>query len=248
MYQCLLVAADGAASPAGTAAGAGTISGVSPPSGMFLCIVDQPPDPFAECGVGKKEINSKKSHRNRDHHGRRNHVRARRPVDVPHFGSHVVQKRTRALGPRRKLAHRLHERKCVNALFFLFSIKFRFVRHLAFCLRPVPQDGSRRPSFNLAGEEGFEPPLSVLETDGLPLNLLPYNVERLPAAIVRLDSNYAPNPGPHIPKRDVLTSLPCGPCASGTYCRTSTSPAGPDASSGSWSSCSSGSYNRCTAV
>jgi hypothetical protein len=25
----------------------------------------------------------------------------------------------------------------------------------------------------LAGEEGFEPPLSVLETDGLPLNLLP---------------------------------------------------------------------------
>ena len=27
---------------------------------------------------------------------------------------------------------------------------------------------------NLAGEEGFEPPLSVLETDGLPLNLLPY--------------------------------------------------------------------------
>jgi hypothetical protein len=26
---------------------------------------------------------------------------------------------------------------------------------------------------NLAGEEGFEPPLSVLETDGLPLNLLP---------------------------------------------------------------------------
>src|SRR5580704_14051600 len=27
--------------------------------------------------------------------------------------------------------------------------------------------------YELAGEEGFEPPLSVLETDGLPLNLLP---------------------------------------------------------------------------
>jgi hypothetical protein len=29
-------------------------------------------------------------------------------------------------------------------------------------------------ALKLAGEEGFEPPLSVLETDGLPLNLLPY--------------------------------------------------------------------------
>src|SRR5579872_7042553 len=28
----------------------------------------------------------------------------------------------------------------------------------------------------LAGEEGFEPPLSVLETDGLPLNLLPFTL------------------------------------------------------------------------
>jgi hypothetical protein len=28
----------------------------------------------------------------------------------------------------------------------------------------------------VAGEEGFEPPLSVLETDGLPLNLLPYEI------------------------------------------------------------------------
>ena len=31
-------------------------------------------------------------------------------------------------------------------------------------------------SKRLAGEEGFEPPLSVLETDGLPLNLLPFTL------------------------------------------------------------------------
>src|SRR6185437_8374158 len=58
----------------------------------------------------------------------------------------------------------------------------------------------------LAGEEGFEPPLSVLETDGLPLNLLPFTLRtrrsqvrrvyppilqgfRLPFSILRLDKS-----------------------------------------------------------
>src|SRR5580693_4669666 len=35
---------------------------------------------------------------------------------------------------------------------------------------------ARRFTNKLAGEEGFEPPLSVLETDGLPLNLLPFTL------------------------------------------------------------------------
>lgn len=30
----------------------------------------------------------------------------------------------------------------------------------------------------MAGEEGFEPPLAVLETAGLPLNLFPYPVDQ----------------------------------------------------------------------
>src|ERR1700732_1341090 len=59
----------------------------------------------------------------------------------------------------------------------------------------------------LAGEEGFEPPLSVLETDGLPLKLLPYRIR--------------------------FTSLPCGPCAYGTPCKISSFPSGRNASSDS---------------
>src|SRR2546428_262068 len=41
-----------------------------------------------------------------------------------------------------------------------------------------PLDSPRYPAFpaKLAGEEGFEPPHPVLETGGLPLNLLPFTL------------------------------------------------------------------------
>src|SRR3990172_3765045 len=45
--------------------------------------------------------------------------------------------------------------------------------------RHVPSNFLRSP-LTLAGEEGFEPPHPVLETGGLPLNLLPFTLSRRP--------------------------------------------------------------------
>ena len=42
--------------------------------------------------------------------------------------------------------------------------------------------------FGLAGEEGFEPPHPVLETGGLPLNLLPFTLSSRHRRVLRADS------------------------------------------------------------
>src|ERR1700677_1077841 len=58
-----------------------------------------------------------------------------------------------------------------------FPIRFFRLRHFNDRLKPAELRYSvRSRRINLAGEEGFEPPLSVLETDGLPLNLLPFTL------------------------------------------------------------------------
>ena len=48
-------------------------------------------------------------------------------------------------------------------------------------MRPSDGTGRRAHKRSMAGAEGFEPPLAVLETAGLPLNLRPC-IGRLPAA------------------------------------------------------------------
>src|SRR5271163_3417242 len=57
----------------------------------------------------------------------------------------------------------------------LFIFAASAISAAAFNLPQAPSHLLARPLpvGELAGEEGFEPPLSVLETDGLPLNLLP---------------------------------------------------------------------------
>src|ERR1700727_430852 len=78
----------------------------------------------------------------------------------------------------------------------------------------------------LAGELGFEPRSSVLETDSLTVELTPpvVGVRRLSHSRIRLET----------------TSFPCGPCACGRYCRTSRTP------DGQWSSsCSSWLSSSC---
>src|SRR5277367_4548665 len=73
----------------------------------------------------------------------------------------------------------------------------------------------------LAGELGFEPRSSVLETDSLTVELTP--------PVVRNEAN-----APHSQIRLEITSFPCGPCVCGRYCRTSRT------RGGQWSSfCSS---------
>src|ERR1700677_2936572 len=84
-----------------------------------------------------------------------------------------------------QLADRLQQRKPAYAMCSLFPIRFFRLRHFNDRLSPPepPRHSRFRPASatharptKLAGEEGFEPPLSVLETDGLPLNLLPFTL------------------------------------------------------------------------
>ena len=108
---------------------------------------------------------------------------------LAHFYAHVVEKRAQALPLRGGFAHRLHQREKSVRRSRLFLLRFSSARFAilppAFCLLISYRttDDSHCSHLlaasceNLAGEEGFEPPLSVLETDGLPLNLTPYNVE-----------------------------------------------------------------------
>ena len=99
-----------------------------------------------------------------------------------------MQKAVYAPGVRAQFPGRRDERKATHlpVVHFFFPVPSYCVRHalipnlladafrvslLARLLAAVLP--SRLPTQELAGEEGFEPPLSVLETDGLPLNLLP---------------------------------------------------------------------------
>src|ERR1700685_2104870 len=76
-----------------------------------------------------------------------------------------------------QLADWLQQRKPAYAMCRFFPIRFFRLRHFNDRLKPAELRYSvRSRRTNLAGEEGFEPPLSVLETDGLPLNLLPFTL------------------------------------------------------------------------
>src|SRR4029077_19738796 len=103
------------------------------------------------------------------------YVGARGPVHLLHFNAHIVQEATQSLRIRRQFADRFEQRESADFLVCFFPIRSRCLCHQPSRLCPVKL-ASRPPALpakELAGEEGFEPPLSVLETDGLPLNLLP---------------------------------------------------------------------------
>src|ERR1700730_12713476 len=61
-------------------------------SSEFLCICHQPADDSSENRIRQKEIHTEKRHRDGHHNGRGNHVRARRPIHLPHFHAQIVQK------------------------------------------------------------------------------------------------------------------------------------------------------------
>src|SRR5580704_11690296 len=107
MYHCFVEgmapAAAASSCPSGVS-GASLTSLTSLPSLLalvsseFLGISHQPADDFRENRIREKEIHAKKRHRHRHHDGRGNHIRARRPIYLPHFDAHIVQKRAKALG------------------------------------------------------------------------------------------------------------------------------------------------------
>src|SRR5450432_706438 len=172
MYHCFGVPVAAAASALPACGSSG--SNASAPSEL-LCIFYKPANPVTEKRVRQGEIQTKKRDRQCHHDRCRNHVRARRPANLAHLHAHIMEKRAQPLPLRSNLAYRLHQRKSADVFVvcLLFLVELRRLRHFSYRLRTSQCFAPPSFNFNLAGEEGFEPPLSVLETDGLPLNLLP---------------------------------------------------------------------------
>src|SRR5262249_51260208 len=147
-----------------------------------------------------------------------------RPGDLLHLHARFLQKRLRVLNracnPLRKL------RTCSALCLFVHFCRLR--RHTSLS---YSRESPLAPLQFLAGEEGFEPPYPVLETGVLTVGRLPLKQPSSRAAAT-LRRPRAPAPR--------LTSLPCARCASGTHCRTFSSPCARSAFSCSWSSCSCG--------
>src|SRR5271156_6810038 len=104
-------------------------------SSEFLCIFHQPADHLCANRIGQKEINPKKRYRHRNHDGGRNHFGAPRPVHLPHFHAHFVQKRAETLRIAAQLPHRLEKRKPAYAMGFFVSVGAYRVGHFTPYLR-----------------------------------------------------------------------------------------------------------------
>src|SRR5271155_1480545 len=167
-------------------------------SSEFFFIFHQPADYLCANRIGQKEINPKKRYRHRNHDGGGNHVRARRPVHLPHFHAHFVQKRAKTLRIPAQLPRRLQKRKSAYAMGVFVSIRAYRVGHFTPCPSPstLSTDSAAFPArfiaTKLAGEEELDPPLSVLETDGLPLTLPPFPLRPRQWRVRRV---YAARPG-----------------------------------------------------
>src|SRR5580658_7616224 len=147
MYHCFVegIAPAAASSCPSGISGAAFTSLTSLPSLLalvsseFLCISHQPADDFRENRIRQKEIHAEKRHCHRDHDGGGNHVRARRPVHLPHFHAHIMQKRAETLRITAQLLHRLQKRKPAYAVGFFVSIRAYRVGHFTPCPNPLIQ-------------------------------------------------------------------------------------------------------------
>src|ERR1700722_4840751 len=66
-------------------------------SSEFLCISHQPANQLGKYRIGEKEINAEKRNGQRHPDRGRNHIRARRPVDLAHLDPYIVKERTQPL-------------------------------------------------------------------------------------------------------------------------------------------------------
>src|SRR5271156_2907242 len=126
-------------------------------SSEFLCISHQPANQLGKYRIGEKEINAEKRNRQRHHDRGRNHIRARRPVDLAHLDPHIVKKRTEPLPLRGRFSNRLHQRKSADVVVvrLLFLVELCRLRHFRNRLRiayfvsfllPAPNWQGRRDS------------------------------------------------------------------------------------------------------
>src|ERR1700679_732159 len=103
MYHCLGVELEAAPSARGS-----TGSNASEPSEL-LCIFYEPANPVTKDRVSQGKVQTKKCDRHGNDDRRRNHVRARRPVDLAHLDSHIMKKRLEALPLQAQLSNRLEQ-------------------------------------------------------------------------------------------------------------------------------------------
>src|ERR1700734_957321 len=104
-------------------------------SSEFLCISHQPANQLGKYRIGEKEINAEKRNRQRHHDRGRNHIRARRPVDLAHLHPHVVKKRTEPLPLRGRFSNRLHQRKSADVVVPFVLAQLSHLRHFINRLR-----------------------------------------------------------------------------------------------------------------
>src|SRR5712692_7250211 len=131
-----------------------------------------------DAAIHEQKKDPEKRHRGDHHHRRGDHVLAGRPSDQPQFHAHLVQELAHALEP----AHQPVDGSCdcggspSSGLSALVIHLDRLKCHVA-CRSPVESRArSAGRCLEVAGEEGIEPPHPVLETGGLPLNLLPFTL------------------------------------------------------------------------
>src|SRR5947209_10320353 len=120
--------------------------------------VEQLRDRVAHDEIDNEEVGCKREHRENHDHGGGAHLLPGRPCDAMHLEPQIIDV---VLQPRGQTRGSLAE--TVRTLLNLCH-RHRFTHF--------------KPGLDryLAGAEGFEPPLAVLETAGLPLNLRPYSI------------------------------------------------------------------------
>jgi hypothetical protein len=134
-------------------------------------------DDPASAAIHAKEKNSKKCHRDDHNPGGHENLVPRRPSHLAHLDPNFVEKRAPPAGIFAELLEALSDGvstpNAAPAASGSFILQLDYFNHKLFQILPKSLWPSPSAA-EVAGEEGFEPPLSVLETDGLPLNLLPY--------------------------------------------------------------------------
>src|SRR5712692_2189332 len=143
-------------------------------SSLRLEKLEHPLHHAADSEIHQEQKHAEKEDRGDHHSGGRTHIVETRPGDLAGFYPHLVQEALRA--PRifqRRLPSPLHRAR--DGYGYPRTAGLTFVLQLErLCQFLLPLSSPpAKVAPNLAGEEGFEPPHPVLETGGLPLNLLP---------------------------------------------------------------------------
>src|ERR1700687_5396092 len=123
----------------------------------------------AKSVIHQKEKQPEEKYGDDDHAGGGDDVRLGRPGYLANFHAHFVHESQQAV----PLVLRANQRARAACAARIFVSHFYRRRHQFPPSSFASKAFAAAPLAEMAGEEGFEPPHPVLETGGLPLNLLP---------------------------------------------------------------------------